>query len=97
MLFRKIGCLVGLENWVKRKLFSVDHKISPLIPKKHFCFNFTFKSLLELRHAKGERERERTTQRNGREREKEERVGRVRAKLCRLGSLKRGFGIFRMV
>ena len=29
MLFRKIGCLVGPENWVKLKIFScVDRKIS---------------------------------------------------------------------
>ena len=29
MLFRKIGCLVGSENWVKLKIFScVDRKIS---------------------------------------------------------------------
>ena len=61
----------------------------PSDPVKAFRFYFTFKSLLELRHAKrgahrrvkGERERERTTYRRSgmveREREKEERVGRV--------------------
>ena len=71
MIFRKSGCLVGSENWVKRKITSIDRKICPLILSKHFCFYFTFKSLPELRcakrgahrRAKGERERERTTHR----------------------------------
>ena len=84
MFFRKIGCLVGPENWVKRKIISVDRKICPLIPVKHFHFYFTFKSLPELRRAKrgahrrakGERERERTNHRRSgtaeRERKKRE-------------------------
>ena len=71
MLFRKIGCLVGPKNWVKRKIISADCKICPLILEKHFRFYFTFKSLPELRRAKrgahkrakGERERERMTHR----------------------------------
>ena len=31
MIFRKSGCLVGPENWVKRKITSVDRKMHPLI------------------------------------------------------------------
>ena len=29
--FRKSGCLVGLKNWVKQKITSIDRKMHPLI------------------------------------------------------------------
>ena len=31
MFFRKTDCLVGPENWVKRKITSFDRKICPII------------------------------------------------------------------
>ena len=61
--------MVDPENWVQWKIISVDRKISPLIPEKHFRFYFTFKSLPE-RRAKGERERERRRAKGERERER---------------------------
>ena len=48
IIFRKIGCLVGLENWIFWKSFSVDHKIVALTTEIHFRSYFHFKWFPEL-------------------------------------------------
>ena len=53
MLFRKCGCLVGLENSIFRKLISVDPK------KKGFDYGNEFPFLFSLQMNSWERERER--------------------------------------
>ena len=65
MLFRKCGCLVGLENRIFRKSISVDRKKYALTTEIHFRSYFHFKWFPE-------RERER-------EREREEEEGEPRA------------------
>ena len=63
IIFRKIGCLVGLENWIFRKSFSVDRKIVALTTEIHFRFYFHFKWFPELGMCKG-RTRERKNARS---------------------------------
>ena len=58
IIFRKIGCLVGLENWIFRKSFSIDCKIVALTTEIHFRSYFHFKWFPELGTRKG-RTRER--------------------------------------
>ena len=53
MLFRKLGCLVGPENSIFRKLKSVDPKKMPLTTEISLHFYFPFKAF-----PKNERERE---------------------------------------
>ena len=70
MLFRKIGCLVGSENWVKLKMFSVSTVKQEQWGKKYFLSLFSLqimsgdaqrkKGLIDAQtHKHRERERER--------------------------------------
>ena len=47
MLFRKIGCLVGSENWVKLKMFSVSTVKQEQWGKKYFLSLFSFQIISE--------------------------------------------------
>ena len=58
MLFRKLGCLVGPENRIFRKLISVDRKKMALTTEIILHFHFHFKVFPEK-----ERERERASAR----------------------------------
>ena len=69
MLFRKIGCLVGSENWVKLKMFSVSTVKQEQWGKKYFLSLFSLqiisgdaqrkKGLIDAQtHKHRERERE---------------------------------------
>ena len=91
IIFRKIGCLVGLENWIFRKSFSVDRKIVALTTEIHFRSYFHFKWFSELGTRKESlrkgrtRERERTRDRAVRSRTKH-RSRRLRSTLCEIAS-----------
>ena len=47
MLFRKIGCLVGSENWVKLKMFSVSTVKQEQWGKKYFLSLFSLQIISE--------------------------------------------------
>ena len=55
MFFRKIGCLVGLENWVKQKLISA---MTALQSQKGFSVSILLLNEFQA-HRQRERERER--------------------------------------
>ena len=63
IIFRKIGCLVGLENWIFRKSFSVDRKIVALTTEIHFRSYFHFKWFPELGTCKESSRKGRTKER----------------------------------
>ena len=63
IIFYKINCLVGLENWIFWKSFSVDRKIVALTTEIHFRSYFHFKWFPKLGTRKESSRKGRTRER----------------------------------
>ena len=71
MLFRKIGCLVGSENWVKVKMFSVSTVKQEQWGKKYILSLFSLQIISEDAQRKKGLTDAQTCKQRERERERE--------------------------